>query len=135
MVGREETQFAPAKEEENEMFVEIEITNLEYPLEYVEAGLHRYLKKTKISVSYYFGKIMTPFIKINHEGVNKPFGERLYYAPGIFGWVKIISHRSYASVQIWCTNCRMQGHLMWNCKTERTCFKCRKSGHDVAECP
>ena len=135
MVERGETQFAPVKDENNVMVVDLELINLEYPLEYVEAGLHRYLKKTKIHVSYYFGKVMTPFIRIYHEGIRKPFGDKLFYAPGIFGWVKRVSHRSYASAQIWCTNCRMQGHLMWNCSTPRTCFKCRKPGHDVAECP
>ena len=51
--GREGgNSIRPAKEEENEMVVELELTNLEYPLEYVEAGLHRYLKNPKISVSY-----------------------------------------------------------------------------------
>ena len=63
--------FAPAKIQEEEMYFEMELINLEYPLEYVEAGLQKYVKNPKITVSYHFRKIMTPFIKITHEGTKQ----------------------------------------------------------------
>ena len=82
-----------------------------------------------------FENVMSPFVKITHEGNKKRVGRKLYYAPNLYGMVSGKSHVTYEELVTSCKNCSKHGHYVFTCPEEPKCFRCRRPGHKAYDCP
>ena len=81
--GEGKTKFEVREGKVEQMTFTLELLHLAFPFPYVESALHKFVKKTKAERQLIFENVMSPFVKITHEGYKKRVGRKLYYAPNL----------------------------------------------------
>ena len=73
-------------------------------------------------------------IKINHKGLKKPLGRRLWVGPNVSATIKESSMVPWENMAPQCSNYIEFGHILYTCTRPQKCRNCRKEGHQAKNC-
>ena len=109
----------------------------ELPRRMIEANLKRYVENPEVTHERVEGypHISTGHRIVYHSGYKTTMtSNKMWVAPGVFGWVKHSNQRPMSEWLPQCSKCLEEGHLASECMGIQRCSRCKALNHHRKKC-
>ena len=131
-----ESLYKIVENEEEPYSLTIDGLHAEYPTLAITEYLHKYFEDPRVERLYHDG---THFLNgkatVTHKGAKMEIKRFIYVGPNMS--VKVLGHNHIPleDFKVRCTRCLQDNHLVYSCKNQMRCSKCKEQGHQRRECP